>query len=104
MLTERGVEVTVIAPRDRTFEPLIAMGCRCVELPVASKGTNPREDLRTLVALYREYRAIASARRLSLHDQAEYLRLDRGVARRRAVDRGDDRARLRLHPAEPHGA
>ena len=58
MLAERGVEVTVIAPRDRTFELLIAMGCRCVELPVASKGTNPRDDLRTLVALYRQYRAM----------------------------------------------
>ncbi|SAL84778.1 glycosyl transferase [Caballeronia choica] len=57
MLTERGAEVTVIAPRDRTFEPLVAMGCRCVELPVASKGTDPREDLKTLVALCREYRA-----------------------------------------------
>jgi glycosyltransferase involved in cell wall biosynthesis len=57
MLTECGAEVSVIAPRDRTFEPLIAMGCRCVELPVASKGTDPRDDLKTLVALFREYRA-----------------------------------------------
>ncbi|WP_244847042.1 glycosyltransferase family 4 protein [Caballeronia sp. SL2Y3] len=57
MLTERGAQVTIIAPRDRTFEPLIGMGCRCVELPVASKGTNPREDLKTMMALYREYRA-----------------------------------------------
>ena len=57
MLIERGVEVSVIAPRDRTFEPLEEMGCRCVELPVASKGTNPRDDLKTLAALYREYRA-----------------------------------------------
>lgn len=57
MLTERGAHVTIIAPRDRTFEPLIEMGCRCVELPVASKGTNPREDLKTMRALYREYRA-----------------------------------------------
>ncbi|MGX7004223.1 glycosyltransferase family 4 protein [Caballeronia sp. KNU42] len=57
MLIERGVEVAVIAPRDRTFEPLEEMGCRCVELPVASKGTNPRDDLKTLAALYREYRA-----------------------------------------------
>jgi glycosyltransferase involved in cell wall biosynthesis len=56
MLIERGVEVSVIAPRDRTFAPLEEMGCRCVELPVASKGTNPRDDLKTLVALYREYR------------------------------------------------
>ncbi|MDR5743709.1 glycosyltransferase family 4 protein [Caballeronia sp. LZ029] len=57
MLTARGAQVTIIAPRDRTFEPLTAMGCRCVELPVASKGTDPRQDFRTLAALYREYRA-----------------------------------------------
>lgn len=57
-LVERGVEVTVLAPRDRTFELLGAMGCRCIELPVASKGTNPRDDLRTLWALYRQYRTI----------------------------------------------
>ena len=56
MLTKRGAEVTIIAPRDRTFEPLIEMGCRCVELPVASKGTDPRQDLKTMIALYREYR------------------------------------------------
>ena len=48
MLVGRGVDVTVLAPRDRTFELLAAMGCRCIELPVASKGTNPRDDLRTL--------------------------------------------------------
>ncbi|SAK44341.1 glycosyl transferase [Caballeronia catudaia] len=57
MLTALGAQVTIIAPRDRTFEPLIEMGCRCVELPVASKGTDPRQDLKTLGALYREYRA-----------------------------------------------
>jgi glycosyltransferase involved in cell wall biosynthesis len=57
MLTAAGAQVTIIAPRDRTFEPLTAMGCRCVELPVASKGTDPRQDFKTLAALYREYRA-----------------------------------------------
>jgi glycosyltransferase involved in cell wall biosynthesis len=57
-LVARGVEVTVLAPRDRTFDLLGAMGCRCIDLPVASKGTNPRDDLRTLWALYRHYRSI----------------------------------------------
>lgn len=57
-LTDAGAQVTVVAPRDRTFEPLAAMGCRCVELPVASKGTNPVDDLGTLRALYRNYRAL----------------------------------------------
>jgi glycosyltransferase involved in cell wall biosynthesis len=57
-LTAAGAQITIIAPRDRTFEPLAAMGCRCVELPVASKGTNPVDDLGTLRALYRHYRAL----------------------------------------------
>ena len=57
-LASHGVEVIVLAPRDRTFELLTAMGCRCIELPVASKGTNPRDDLRTLWALFRHYRSI----------------------------------------------
>ena len=58
MLVEKGVDVTVIAPRDRTFDLLTQMGCRCIDLPVASKGTSPRDDLRTLWALYRHYRTI----------------------------------------------
>lgn len=57
-LNKAGAKVTVIAPRDRTFEPLAAMGCRCIDLHLASKSTNPFGDLRTLVALYRHYRAI----------------------------------------------
>ncbi|RFU46037.1 glycosyltransferase family 4 protein [Paraburkholderia sp. DHOC27] len=57
-LLARGVDVTVLAPRDRTFDLLATMGCRCIDLPVASKGTNPRDDLRTLWALFRHYRAI----------------------------------------------
>jgi glycosyltransferase involved in cell wall biosynthesis len=57
-LVQAGARVTVIAPRDRTIETLIAMGCRCVELPVASKGTNPIDDLVTLRSLYRCYRAM----------------------------------------------
>ncbi len=57
-LNAAGVEVSVIAPRDRTFEPLAAMGCRCIDLPVASKSTNPLHDLRTLWALFKHYRAI----------------------------------------------
>ena len=57
-LAESGARITIIAPRDRTFEPLVAMGCQCIELPVASKSTNPLDDLRTLLALYRHYRAV----------------------------------------------
>jgi len=58
MLVAKGVRVIVLAPRDRTFALLEEMGCRCIDLPVASKGTNPLDDLRTLAALYRHYRTI----------------------------------------------
>ncbi|WP_179404337.1 glycosyltransferase family 4 protein [Burkholderia guangdongensis] len=58
MLVASGAEVVVIAPRDRTVPLLEEMGCRYVPLAVASKGTSPREDLRTLAALRRHYRAL----------------------------------------------
>jgi glycosyltransferase involved in cell wall biosynthesis len=57
-LTRSGAQVTVLAPRDRTFPLLEQMGCRCIDLPMASKGTNPRDDLRTLITLYRRYRTL----------------------------------------------
>ncbi|AOK52024.1 glycosyl transferase [Burkholderia stagnalis] len=59
MLVARGAEVIVAAPHDRTVPLLEQMGCRYVPLAVASKGTSPREDLGTLAALYRHYRALA---------------------------------------------
>lgn len=58
MLVARGAEVIVIAPHDRTVPLLEKMGCRYVPLAVASKGTNPRQDLGTLAALHRHYRAL----------------------------------------------
>lgn len=58
MLVASGAEVVVLAPRDRTVEPLVAMGCRYIELPVASKGTDPLEDLRMLAAMRRHYREL----------------------------------------------
>jgi glycosyltransferase involved in cell wall biosynthesis len=58
MLIANGVRVIVLAPRDRTFPLLEEMGCICIDLPVASKGTNPVADLKTLAALYRHYRAL----------------------------------------------
>ena len=60
-LVARGAEVVVIAPHDRTVPLLEQMGCRYVALAVASKGTSPREDLGTLAALVRHYRALRPA-------------------------------------------
>ncbi len=61
MLIERGVEVTVLAPRDWTVTPLLQLGCRYAELPLASQSTRPADDLRTLYALYIQYRALKPA-------------------------------------------
>ncbi|WP_186010846.1 glycosyltransferase family 4 protein [Burkholderia gladioli] len=58
MLVASGAEVIVLAPRDRTVEPLEAMGCRYLELRVASKGTDPLEDLRMLATMRRHYREL----------------------------------------------
>ena len=58
-LVAAGHAVIVLAPRDRTTPLLEAMGCRCVPLPIASKGTDPRQDLNTLAALYRHYRRLS---------------------------------------------
>jgi glycosyltransferase involved in cell wall biosynthesis len=57
-LLAHGARVTVLAPRDRTFAPLQALGVTCIDVPIASKGTNPLADLKTLVALWRHYRAL----------------------------------------------
>lgn len=57
-LCAAGANVVVIAPRDRTFKLLAMMGCRCIDLPLTSKGTNPLQDLRTLWVLFCHYRNI----------------------------------------------
>ncbi|SDV47812.1 glycosyltransferase family 4 protein [Chitinasiproducens palmae] len=57
-LLDGGWPVVVIAPRDATFPALEALGCVCVDLPLASKGTRVKEDLRTLLALRAHYRRL----------------------------------------------
>lgn len=56
MLIASGADVLILAPRDRTFPLLEEMGCRCIALRVASKGTSPVDDLRTLAALFQAYK------------------------------------------------
>ncbi|MGI4816273.1 MAG: glycosyltransferase family 4 protein [Janthinobacterium lividum] len=57
-LLAQGATVTVVAPPDRSVEALTKMGCAFQPLAVASKGTNPLRDLRTMWSLYRHYRRI----------------------------------------------
>jgi glycosyltransferase involved in cell wall biosynthesis len=58
-LRDAGARVTIIAPEDRAFVPLQQMGCECIALKLASKGTSPIEDLLTCFALYRLYKRLA---------------------------------------------
>ncbi len=57
-LRERGTKVTIIAPRDEAFQPLLELGCDCFDLSLSARGVNPLSDLRTLISLYRKYRAL----------------------------------------------
>jgi glycosyltransferase involved in cell wall biosynthesis len=58
-LLAQKARITIIAPEDRTFALLREMGCECVPLRMASKGTRPLQDgatLRQLFGLYRRLR------------------------------------------------
>jgi len=55
-LCNQGARVTIIAPEDRTFAMLQSMGCECLHLRMASKGTKPRQDGATLLQLLEHYR------------------------------------------------
>jgi glycosyltransferase involved in cell wall biosynthesis len=57
-LLEAGVRVTVIAPHDDTVAAMEGFGATHVDVPLASKGVNPLDDLRTLFALWRVYRTL----------------------------------------------
>jgi glycosyltransferase involved in cell wall biosynthesis len=57
-LLAQGARVTILAPRDRTFAELQALGAVCVDISIASKGTNPLADLNTLRVLWRQYRVL----------------------------------------------
>lgn len=58
-LRAAGARITIIAPEDRTFAPLQAMGCDCIDLKLASKGTSPVQDLGTLLSLFWHYRRLS---------------------------------------------
>lgn len=55
-LLAAGHEVLAIAPPDPYAEKLVAAGCRFIPLPMANKGTDPRQDLGLLWRLQTIYR------------------------------------------------
>lgn len=57
-LLAQKVRITIIAPEDRTFALLREMGCACLPLKMASKGTRPLQDGATLLQLYGLYRRL----------------------------------------------
>ncbi len=54
-LLQQGVDVVVIAPRDKYSEKLGRLGCRFKEVQLQSRGMNPIEDLNFFLELYALY-------------------------------------------------
>jgi glycosyltransferase involved in cell wall biosynthesis len=48
-LMSRGMTVVVAAPHDDYSARLASLGCRCIDLPLDNKGTNPLRDIRTFL-------------------------------------------------------
>lgn len=58
-LIRQGFDVVAMAPRDSVMEArLEAMGCRFVPVEIDAMGLNPRRDIATIRAIYREMRRI----------------------------------------------
>jgi glycosyltransferase involved in cell wall biosynthesis len=57
-LIDLGHKVTVAAPKDVFSDKLAAMGCEVIDMHMAAKGINPREDLMLLVHMWRLYKTI----------------------------------------------
>ncbi|GAB2544734.1 glycosyltransferase family 4 protein [Rufibacter soli] len=57
-LLAAGHEVVAIAPEDAYSAKLVAAGCRFVDLPMESKGTNPVKDLLLVGKFLKAYKAV----------------------------------------------
>jgi glycosyltransferase involved in cell wall biosynthesis len=53
-----GYKVITISPKDAYSAKLAAMGCEVIDMPMAAKGVNPREDLLLLGKIWRLYKDI----------------------------------------------
>ena len=53
-----GCKVITVGPTDIYSAKLAAMGCQVIDMPMAAKGVNPREDLFLLGHLQRLYKSI----------------------------------------------
>ena len=57
-LVADGYKVITVGPKDDYSAKLSAMGCEVIDMPIAAKGVNPREDLFLLGQLRRLYKTI----------------------------------------------
>ena len=57
-LVADGYKVITVGPKDLYSAKLAAMGCEVIDLPMAAKGVNPREDLFLMGQLRRLYKTI----------------------------------------------
>lgn len=53
-----GHRVTILAPRDESVEPLVALGCKFQSLKMDKKGLNPVRDFCLLLALRRHFKQL----------------------------------------------
>jgi glycosyltransferase involved in cell wall biosynthesis len=64
-LSEKGLRVWCLAPRDDYSDRLRALGCEFTHIPIDGSGKNPVTDLGTCLAYWRAYRRIRP--RVALH-------------------------------------
>ena len=57
-LVAEGYKVITVGPNDLYSAKLSAMGCEVIDMPMAAKGINPREDLALLAQMWRLYKEI----------------------------------------------
>ncbi|MGV8804909.1 MAG: glycosyltransferase family 4 protein [Polaromonas sp.] len=57
-LVADGYKVITVGPYDLYSAKLSAMGCDVIDMPMAAKGINPREDLALLAQMWRLYKQI----------------------------------------------
>jgi len=55
-LKDEGYEVVALAPRDQYSERVEGLGFRYIEIPMDNKGTNPVQDIKLMLRLYRIFK------------------------------------------------
>ena len=57
-LLAAGYKIITVSPKDAYSAKLAAMGCEVIDMPMAAKGVNPREDLALFKRMRQLYRTV----------------------------------------------